>query len=57
MADAVIGGLMLSTALSLLVVPAFYIVADRLKGKKKAEAGDALAHAAAEHAERAEHAE
>ena len=29
MADAVIGGLILSTALSLLVVPAFYVVADR----------------------------
>jgi multidrug efflux pump len=38
MADAVIGGLVLSTALSLLVVPAFYVVADRLKGKKKDEA-------------------
>lgn len=38
MADAVIGGLVLSTALSLLVVPAFYVVADRLKGKKKQEA-------------------
>ncbi len=35
MADAVIGGLILSTALSLLVVPAFYVVADRFKGKKK----------------------
>jgi multidrug efflux pump len=31
MADAVIGGLILSTALSLLVVPAFYVVADRLR--------------------------
>ncbi len=31
MADAVIGGLVLSTALSLLVVPAFYLVADRLR--------------------------
>lgn len=30
MAIAVIGGLLLSTALSLLVVPAFYVVADRL---------------------------
>ena len=36
MADAVIGGLILSTALSLLVVPAFYVVADRLKSKKGA---------------------
>ncbi len=40
MADAVIGGLVLSTALSLLVVPCFYIVADRIKqrlglGKEK----------------------
>jgi multidrug efflux pump subunit AcrB len=35
MADAVIGGLILSTALSLLVVPAFYVVADRLRSKKK----------------------
>jgi hypothetical protein len=32
MAVAVIGGLVLSTALSLLVVPAFYVVADRLRG-------------------------
>ncbi len=29
MAVAVIGGLLVSTALSLLVVPAFYVVADR----------------------------
>jgi multidrug efflux pump len=29
MADAVIGGLVLSTVLSLLVVPAFYVVVDR----------------------------
>ena len=34
MADAVIGGLVLSTALSLLVVPAFYVVADRLRGRE-----------------------
>jgi len=34
MADAVIGGLVLSTVLSLLVVPAFYVVADRLRGKR-----------------------
>jgi len=34
MAIAVIGGLVLSTALSLIVVPAFYIIADRLAGKK-----------------------
>jgi multidrug efflux pump subunit AcrB len=35
MAIAVIGGLVLSTALSLVVVPAFYVVADKL-GRKKA---------------------
>ncbi|MCX6574659.1 MAG: efflux RND transporter permease subunit, partial [Candidatus Aminicenantes bacterium] len=37
MAIAVIGGLVLSTALSLIVVPAFYVVADKLskKGKNK----------------------
>jgi multidrug efflux pump len=34
MAIAVIGGLVLSTALSLVVVPAFYVVADKL-GKRK----------------------
>jgi hydrophobe/amphiphile efflux-1 (HAE1) family protein len=34
MADAVIGGLVLSTALSLLVVPAFYVVADRLRASQ-----------------------
>jgi multidrug efflux pump subunit AcrB len=33
MAIAVIGGLIVSTALSLLVVPAFYVTADRLAGK------------------------
>ncbi len=33
MALAVIGGLILSTALSLLVVPAFYIVADGVRGR------------------------
>ncbi len=38
MAIAVIGGLVLSTALSLIVVPAFYVVSDKLaKKKKKAE--------------------
>lgn len=36
MAIAVIGGLVLSTALSLIVVPAFYVVSDRM-GRKKAE--------------------
>jgi multidrug efflux pump subunit AcrB len=32
MADAIIGGLILSTVLSLFVVPAFYVLADRAKG-------------------------
>jgi multidrug efflux pump len=35
MAIAVIGGLVLSTALSLIVVPAFYVVSDKLGKKKK----------------------
>ncbi len=35
MAIAVIGGLVLSTALSLIVVPAFYVIADKLGKKKK----------------------
>jgi hydrophobe/amphiphile efflux-1 (HAE1) family protein len=35
MAIGVIGGLLLSTALSLVVVPAFYVVADKLTPKKK----------------------
>jgi multidrug efflux pump subunit AcrB len=39
MADAVIGGLILSTALSLLVVPAFYVVVDKWRGKA-AHAGE-----------------
>jgi hydrophobe/amphiphile efflux-1 (HAE1) family protein len=42
MADAVIGGLILSTALSLLVVPAFYVVADRLRSRKKEPAARAI---------------
>jgi multidrug efflux pump len=42
MADAVIGGLILSTALSLLVVPAFYVVVDRWRG----ESAHVAAHAA-----------
>lgn len=33
MSIAVIGGLVVSTALSLLVVPAFYVVSDRAKGR------------------------
>ncbi|MCJ7587806.1 MAG: efflux RND transporter permease subunit [Candidatus Aminicenantes bacterium] len=35
MAIAVIGGLVLSTILSLVVVPSFYVIADRLAGKRK----------------------
>ncbi len=33
MADAIIGGLILSTALSLFVVPAFYVLTDRAKAR------------------------
>ena len=33
MAAAVLGGLALSTVLSLLVVPAFYVVSDRVRSK------------------------
>ena len=33
MADAIIGGLILSTALSLFVVPAFYVLTDRAKSR------------------------
>ncbi len=39
MADAVLGGLVLSTALSLLVVPAFYVVADAMKQRLSRRAG------------------
>jgi multidrug efflux pump subunit AcrB len=45
MAIAVIGGLVLSTALSLVVVPSFYVVADKLS-KKKAPTGPAEAEKA-----------
>ena len=38
MAIGVIGGLVLSTALSLIVVPAFYVIADKIGGKKKRSA-------------------
>jgi Cu/Ag efflux pump CusA len=41
MAIAIIGGLVVSTALSLLVVPCFYLVADRLRtrllGRRRVE--------------------
>ncbi|MCC6130761.1 MAG: efflux RND transporter permease subunit [Acidobacteria bacterium] len=45
MAIAVIGGLVVSTALSLLVVPAFYLAATRIaekRGKKQAGAGEGI---------------
>ncbi|MCJ7487246.1 MAG: efflux RND transporter permease subunit, partial [Candidatus Aminicenantes bacterium] len=45
MAIAVIGGLVLSTALSLIVVPAFYVVTDKFSGKKR-KAEDAEARGA-----------
>jgi hypothetical protein len=35
MAIAVIGGLVVSTMLSLLVVPAFYVIADRVFKKRR----------------------
>ncbi len=41
MAIAIIGGLVLSTALSLLVVPAFYVVTEGKRGRKKARTGAA----------------
>jgi predicted RND superfamily exporter protein len=45
MAIGVIGGLVLSTALSLIVVPAFYVIAERIGGKKKKHTeSEALAH-------------
>jgi multidrug efflux pump len=49
MADAVIGGLVLSTALSFLVVPAFYVVADRRRSRGTAPVSD-LAEPVAENA-------
>jgi multidrug efflux pump subunit AcrB len=50
MAIAVIGGLLVSTVLSLLVVPAFYLFADRLKtalgaGRRRGEAEPAAGEA------------
>jgi hydrophobe/amphiphile efflux-1 (HAE1) family protein len=43
MADAIIGGLILSTVLSLFVVPAFYVLSDRIKRmvSRRAPAGPA----------------
>jgi multidrug efflux pump subunit AcrB len=39
MAAAVLGGLTVSTLLSLIVVPAFYVVADRLRGRRGQKTG------------------
>jgi hydrophobe/amphiphile efflux-1 (HAE1) family protein len=44
MADAIIGGLILSTALSLFVVPAFYVLTDRAKQRLGGKAHVAPAH-------------
>jgi multidrug efflux pump len=49
MALAVIGGLVVSTVLSLLVVPAFYVVADRAKARIAAARTRRSAHAAEAH--------
>jgi multidrug efflux pump subunit AcrB len=46
MADAVIGGLVLSTVLSLLVVPAFYVVGDRLRASGRRGASAAVSERA-----------
>jgi hypothetical protein len=46
MAIAIIGGLVLSTALSLLVVPAFYVVAEGRGGKKKKKAAGEIGETA-----------
>ena len=43
MADAIIGGLILSTVLSLFVVPAFYVLADKYFGRRK-KPPEAIAH-------------
>jgi multidrug efflux pump subunit AcrB len=49
MADAIIGGLILSTALSLFVVPAFYVLTDRAKAaleRRRAPVAHAETHGA-----------
>ncbi len=38
MAIGILGGVFVSTLLSLLVVPAFYVLADRLFGRDRPEA-------------------
>jgi Cu/Ag efflux pump CusA len=47
MADAVLGGLILSTGLSLIVVPCFYLVADRWKMKMSRNKVETVAHSTA----------
>jgi hydrophobe/amphiphile efflux-1 (HAE1) family protein len=56
MAIAVIGGLILSTLLSLVVVPSFYVIADRLfkRRRRPVEEGQAVAAEAAEAASSSE---
>jgi Cu/Ag efflux pump CusA len=58
MAAAVLGGLAVSTVLSLLVVPAFYVVSDRIRGKifraKPGEPARPSAHPPVSHAPPAE---
>jgi len=46
MADAIIGGLILSTALSLFVVPAFYVLTDRAKARFARHGAEAVPHPA-----------
>jgi Cu/Ag efflux pump CusA len=50
MAIAVIGGLILSTLLSLVVVPSFYVIADRLfkRRRRRVDEGQAVAAEAVE---------
>jgi multidrug efflux pump subunit AcrB len=54
MALAVIGGLVVSTGLSLFVVPAFYVVADRGLDRLRRLTGALRRHARREHAGRGE---
>lgn len=49
MAIAVIGGLVVSTALSLFVVPAFYILVDRLAARRRRADSPAPVHEHATH--------
>lgn len=49
MAAGVLGGLAVSTVLSLVVVPAFYVVADRVRSRifRKKKASETSAHGVA----------